>query len=201
MGVDAIAAHHDARRRLFSDRDLDGMWLETYRELYELYADTFSETIWPSYIKHTIDSILKIALWTDKTREGTEEISCYACWKKDPSWRHFLFDCEVCQNDVSKYVMDIAPTHVIDKYDDREKLYDHVLKHMAGCPVKPPSYAWQVHMRLLWFAGLIHVWKAKLGWRADMWENKIERAAYLYRCWRGFAREYKNNDGLSWRRS
>ena len=202
MGVAAIAAFHDAKRRLYSDRDLDDIWLTTYHELYDLYASTFNDKIWPSLVKHTIDSILKIALWTATTREGTEEISCYSCWKKNPSWRHFLFDCEVCQNDVSKYVMDIAPTHIIDKYDARnEKLYDYVVKNMAGCPVKPPSHAWQVHMRLLWFAGLIHVWGAKLGWRGDMWENKKERAAYLYTCWNDFAREYKNNDRLSWRKS
>ena len=85
MGVAAIAAFHDAKRRLTSDRDLDDIWLTTYHELYELYASTFNDKIWPSLVKHTIDSILKIALWTARTREGTEEISCYSCWKKDPS--------------------------------------------------------------------------------------------------------------------
>ena len=106
----------------------------------------------------------------------------------------------MCKTDVSKHVMEIAPTYIIDKFDGSiENLYDHVVKKMAGCPMKPPSFALQVHMRLLWFAGVIKVWSAKFGWRANMWENKIERAAYLYNCWEDFAREYKNNDRSSWR--
>ena len=56
-------------------------------------------------------------------------------------------------------------------------------------------------MRSLWFEGLIHVYDKEFGWRGDMWENKKERAAYLYTCWKDFAREYKNNDRSAWRRS
>ena len=48
IGVEAIAAHHDQRRRLFSDRKLDDIWMSTYHELYSMYDFTFHECIWPS---------------------------------------------------------------------------------------------------------------------------------------------------------
>ena len=176
-GVQAIADHHDARRRAFSDTDLDKIWVKMYHELYRLYAHTFNNNIWPSIIQHIIDGILKIAVWT--ANDDTEDDSCYACGacgRKSVGWRHFLFDCPLCMHMVAKRVFEIAPTEIVENFASPDHLHQHVIDKMAGCPGKPSSC---VLLRFHWFAALIYVWEKGV-WMAGEHVGEGHRTGCLH---------------------